>query len=271
MIVLDEHELFFVHIPKCGGTSVRRKLLRLSGQEDIYKNMRHQLDGIGFVGADHLTLRTLCAHMPELFKKLTRYHSFAVVRDPMERFRSAMYQHLRGPFNKINLAAGQPFSMHDKCAKVIEALDHHDHHDGQLPVPFMHFQRQIDFVQIDDVQLVKYLYTLENLDALMCEMGRRMGVDNATVGRDHRSLRLRVGKAHRVVLSFNKAARSVLSDRAYHRLKAATVPILARRLDEPLTEKVIGQDRVDFLTRYYAADQALYDRIRSEFTQTSGP
>jgi len=262
MIVLDEHELFFVHIPKCGGTSVRRKLTEISGQEDIYDKTKRQFDGIIPVRTPHPTLRTLCDHTPDLFEKLTRYQSFAAVRDPMERFPSAMYTRLR-QFKKINLVAGQPFSMRDECAEVIEALNRHD---GQMPRPFMHFQRQIDFVEMDGVQLVKHLYTLETLDALMGEMGRRMDVDNATIGRDNQSVRLKADKTHRIVRAFNEMARSVLPHRTYHRLRDAAVPIVAKRLNTPLTEAAVGHDQLDFLTRYYAADQALYDRVRSQIS-----
>jgi len=266
MIVLDEHELFFVHIPKCGGTSVRRKLTEISGQEDIYVGKVRQFDGIGSIYINHLTLRTLCDHMPDLFEKLKRYHSFGAVRDPMERFRSAMYWHLRN-FKNIDLIAGQPFSMRDECAEVIEALDRHN---GQLPHPFTIFQRQIDFVEMDGVQLVKHLYTLEIIDALMREMCRRMNVDNSTIGHENRSLLLRVGKTHRVFRAFNEMAKSVLpTSTSYHRLRDAAISIFAKRLNDPLTEMVIGQDAFDFLIRYYAADQELYDRVRSEHARVS--
>jgi len=262
VIVLEKQKLFFVHIPKTGGTSVRQKLTAISGQEDIYGGKVRQFDGIGSVNIGHATLRTLCDHMPNLFEKLKCYDSFAAVRNPMNRFRSAMYYRL-SRFRNIDVVAGQPFSMCDECAKVIEALDRHE---GQLPRPFMHFQRQIDFVQMDGLQLVKHLYTLETLDALMREMGRRMGVDNATIGQYNRSLRLRVGKTHRVVRALNAVAKLVLPYRAYHRLKAATVPIVAKQLNAPLTETGIKQDQLDFLIRYYAADRALYDRVRSEIS-----
>jgi len=180
--------------------------MEISGQEDIYWEKMRRFDGIGLVGFDHPTLQMLCDHMPDLFEKLKRYHSFAVVRDPMERFLSSMYQYLRTSRN-IDLVMGQPFSVHNECAEVIEILDRRD---GQLPHLFLQFQRQIDFVQKDGVQLVKHLYTLESIDALMRDMGRRMGVDNATIGQDDRSLRLRMVKAHRVVRALNAAAKSVL-------------------------------------------------------------
>jgi len=265
----DEHELFFIHIPKCGGTSVRQKLTEISGQEDTYGKPSdvRQFDGTAPFHISHATLQTLCDHMPELFEKLKRYYSFAAIRDPMDRFRSAMYTRLRN-FKSIDLVTGQPFSMHDECAEVIEALDRHD---GQLPIPFMHFQRQIDYVHMDDVQLVKHLYPIENLDALMRDMGRRMGVDNATVGRHNQSVQSKMVKAHRAVRAFGKAAKSVLPGRTFRRLKASAFPIVTRQLEDPLTETGIGQDQFDFLTRYYAADRALYERVRSEHARTSGP
>jgi len=37
-------------------------------------------------------------------------------------------------------------------------------------------------------------------------------------------------------------------------------------MNAPLMETEIGQDQFDFLTRYYSADQALYDRVRSEIS-----
>jgi len=265
VIVLDKHELFFVHIPKCGGMSIRLKLKEISAQGDIYFGEKRQFDGIGCVDLVHVPLRTLCDHMPELFEKLMRYHSFAVVRDPMDRFRSAMYQRLRN-FKNIDVVAGQPFSMRDECTEVIEALNRCD---SQLPPPFIFFQRQIDFVQMDGIQLVKHLYTLETLDAMMREMGRRVGVGDATIGQYNRSLGLRSSRTHRVVQVLNTAAKSVLPYRAYNRLRAATVPIVTKRLTPPLTEEAVGKEAFDFLTRHYAADQALYNRVRSEHAQTS--
>jgi len=65
-------------------------------------------------------------------------------------------------------------------------------------------------------------------------------------------------------------AKSVLpTSTSYHRLRDAAISIFAKRLNDPLTEMVIGQDAFDFLIRYYAADQELYDRVRSEHARVS--
>jgi hypothetical protein len=109
--VISAHQLVFVHVPKCAGKSIC-DLLPLD--EDRFEVMlRQDLEGadakpiadmdpacmthgaLGRIHTKHLPLAVLRAHFPTLWHSLEQSRSFAMLRDPRDRFISAVFQRLR--------------------------------------------------------------------------------------------------------------------------------------------------------------------------------
>src|SRR5215469_2320355 len=93
MIIDDEHRVAFVHIPKCGGTSVRRQLAALDSCRGFFYDRRDH-DALGRLDYCHIPLAFLAAHFRDAFDKVAAYSAFALVRDPHSRFVSATFQRL---------------------------------------------------------------------------------------------------------------------------------------------------------------------------------
>ena len=94
MIISDRHRFAFVHIPKCAGTSVRKALRPIDARDSIFDGMGTH-PHMGMVNYAHFTLDDLSCHFPDQYRKVAEYRSVAIVRDPVDRFFSAIFQRLR--------------------------------------------------------------------------------------------------------------------------------------------------------------------------------
>src|ERR1700756_1678559 len=93
MIINDPHEVVFVHVPKCGGTSIRLQLAEMDSYKGAFQYKGEHPD-LGKIHYAHIPLQFLSAAFPDAFDKVSRYKSFALLRDPFDRFASATFQRL---------------------------------------------------------------------------------------------------------------------------------------------------------------------------------
>ena len=117
-----DQKLFFVHIPKCAGLSIYRGLDAIAefpwasfarDNKEAEAALRDRVTPFGYTHAElgeihqaHIPLAILARDFPETFALLEHSTSFAVLRDPRDRFISALRQHLR-EFDELLLAVGQ--------------------------------------------------------------------------------------------------------------------------------------------------------------------
>ena len=83
----DKYKFYFTHIPKTGGTSIKKALLPYANKGQLYFNGEKVTDGEGFHPHVPLTASTA--------KSFNDYYKFAFVRNPWARFVS-LYLFLRG-------------------------------------------------------------------------------------------------------------------------------------------------------------------------------
>ena len=107
MIVSERSGFVFVHNPKCGGSVFRRAIER---EHDHPETFWHPRTAAYFgITLDHAHLRLweVQALHPDVFERLGHGRSVVFVRNPLDRFISALYQHFRTyrPFVGIDALA----------------------------------------------------------------------------------------------------------------------------------------------------------------------
>ncbi len=104
MIVSEKSGFVFVHNPKCGGSVFRRAI---EAEHDHPETFWHPRTGARFgiiLDHAHLRLWEVQALHPDVFDRLQRQRSVVFVRNPLDRFVSALFQHHRAyrPFVGID-------------------------------------------------------------------------------------------------------------------------------------------------------------------------
>ena len=248
MIICDDRQFAFIHIPKCAGTSVRRALHRLDTRgEQFFRIGDH--GSMGRVHMAHLTLPDLATFYPATLAAVRGYRSMAIVRDPVDRFYSAITQRLR-EFGEIAQSAITPAMVEQDAHRVIDYLESGP---PRIDLEHVHFQRQCDFVELGGERIVKAIFPLRDMAAAARYIHALTGVE---VGEEKRnsSVELRFGVLRPV--------QRVLRDH-YARWVPATRRAEIRRrmtragLYRDITKQRYIQpgDRVDrFIRDYYARD-----------------
>ena len=175
MIVSDRYRFVFVHIPKCGGTSVRSALEKYDERADVYFSRgRDYHDELGFLDYHHIPLAVLREHFKEDFDCVRRYESFALTRDPVARFPSSLSERLIWRGKNPHL-----LSTREIAREVDEVIEYFSSPSLELPVrdpDFIHFARQVDYTHLDGERVVKRVYPINRLQDLLYDIGDLTGI-----------------------------------------------------------------------------------------------
>ena len=186
MIISDTHGFVFVHIPKCGGTSVRSALARYDDRaEQYYDKGRATHPVLGDLDHHHIPLSVLRENFPEDFECVKRYTSFAIVRDPFERFPSSVFQRLRAT-NAEKLSSEDVRAEVDAVIGRLLALS-----PGEpvLEPDLIHFSRQQDYVSLDGNRIVDNVFALNGIPELISAVSGLTGEIISPVQRENERLR----------------------------------------------------------------------------------
>ena len=254
MVICDALGLAFIHIPKCAGTTIRRGLAPfdsypLDGYFDFPDGGRQHLH--------HLPLWVVKRYFPALYSKLESYDSYAVLREPRERFASALLQHLRS-FQKLSLTRNDIGIFQHKGRELCRWLAS----TGSARVPeLMHFLPQRDFLVCDGVEVVRHLHRFDKLILLVEDLRRRHGItldlrSRANLARtgNHPATQL-VWRSGRVIIN------ATMTHAGRQRLRTA---LHAMGVNSPKALYVgLYEDRqvAAFVDGYYARDAELYHRL----------
>ena len=161
----------FIHIPKCAGTSVGNQLKRLPNWKWDEGLIDHP--ELGQICPAHVPLEFLRAHYPEDFAKLSACESFALVRDPHDRFASAVFERIDWYLgvNRIEVTIDQALG---EARRVIDWLGGRERF---CDAEYIHFSRQIDYVALDGERLVRHVYPVEEMARFGEHLGRVAGVE----------------------------------------------------------------------------------------------
>lgn len=171
MIIDDEHRMVFVHIPKCGGTSVKRNLGEFDSSRGGFRR-KSDHPTLGTIHLSHIPLRFLKVFYFEEFEKVAAYQAFALTRDPLDRFASATFQRLMEFRGIPRMSITSEMAVKEARA-VTEWLNDRDEF---CDLEYIHFSRQIDYVELDGRRIVENVFALENIAGLAEAMERLVGV-----------------------------------------------------------------------------------------------
>ncbi|WP_171239020.1 sulfotransferase family 2 domain-containing protein [Ruegeria sp. HKCCA5763] len=260
MILSDRHRFVFIHVPKCAGTSVRASVLPYHDADERFLKTVERHPELGEIDFRHLPLHLLRDLDPDAFEKLKLYDSYALLRDPFQRFRSSLAQRAKMYLGK-EFAQLEPKEIREEIDKVISYLNSAPE---VIASNFIHFARQSDFVQMDGVRLVRNLYPVERLDLFGMELGQHLGVERLEFGHANRTMTFRYPQMKHIMRQGSALVRRVLPQPAHEMLRGT-----ARRLlmepDDPETLPEFDDGHVrDFVTSYYADDIAMHREVLAD-------
>lgn len=252
MIISDDHHLVFIHIPKCAGVSVKAPLRAIDSTSGGFSRIGDH-EQLGRIHYAHIVLRDIAVHFPQEWDKLRAYRSFAVVRDPAERFVSAMFQRMR-EFKGMAQSAITPTLIEDEAAEVIRALEAAQ---GRLGLELVHFNRQADYLFLDGAQIVENIFPIEHMSAIIAYIARETGV-TVTEQNKNRSIEFRFDAVKPLIRALRKPYAALVPYAARNRLRSKmTNAGLYTDAKKPAMLRPGG--RVEsFIRAYYAEDSRLH-------------
>jgi hypothetical protein len=168
---IDElNRVAFIHIPKCAGTTVANQLKRLPNWRWDEGLIDHPK--LGQISPAHIPLVFLRDNYPDNFAKLSACESFALVRDPHDRFASAVFERIDWYLgvNRIEVTIDQALG---EARRVIDWLCGRERF---CDAEYIHFSRQVDYVALDGEQLVRHVYPVEEMGRFGEHLSRVAGV-----------------------------------------------------------------------------------------------
>jgi hypothetical protein len=184
MIVSHSKQFIFLHIPKCAGTSFRDVLKPYHDDNENFWYRRHS----GYFGCEldyaHLRLWELHALCPRLFDALAGYKSLALMRNPYERFISALAQHLTAFHPKLDYYAVDKEVLREYAGRFIRDELRMERVLGNAR--FVHFSPQTWYITLGGRRLVHQVLPIPSDATGWAEIFASLGVPAAPVGRSNR-------------------------------------------------------------------------------------
>ena len=275
MLICKRADIAFVQIPKNGSKSIRQALLDSFGLDhgpvsrdlgwteaqfdDAYaRGQKSYLPALGDNNLDHITLPGYRDHLPQAYAALRAAHSFAMIREPRDRFLSALLQRL-GQFRDMKAIRATDPVVVEEARHVCDWLDGKTYfHDRE----YIHFTRQIDYVDLDGERIITAIFPINRTDQIENWIETLTGVPISIAHEHARREPKSLGKVLYPPLRY-------LGKRVVSRKLRQTVYPLWR--NSPLFanaansyEKVhLGPDVEQFIARFYADDARLYEEARA--------
>jgi len=267
MIISDRHRFAFIHIPKCAGSYVRHYLEPFDDSGGAHATRVDEHAWLGRVDFVHIPMAVLRQYFAEEYRKIRRYRTFALVRDPVDRFASSVSQRLR----MYGGRRAEDFTRWELTREVDAVIEYLATNAGRelLPPGYIHFQPQTDYIYDGGDRIVQSVYTMDNVAALLDDIGKLVGMtfDLEKVPSDHVSKRSRAYRNEivRVVveavqfLSWRLAARLV-PERGRQALRRLVYVPRSRRFPDVFESSVVTA----FVEDYYRKDLAFYRSVVAE-------
>ncbi|ARE42552.1 hypothetical protein RGUI_4235 (plasmid) [Rhodovulum sp. P5] len=266
MIISDEHNFCFIHIPKCGGSTIRDQIGDLDSLGGFFHGRTEEIPG-GPHQKAHLPLHAIRDYFPEIFERISGLEKIVIVRDPEARFLSAMSQRARETHGKFL----DELTEAELRADFREIADHLKAHPALPSFDFRHFVRQSDFANLDGKLVVEHVVPLERISELVVFLSERTGRYMDSAYHSNQTVVIRNKTLQSSLLWVKELVKSVLPITVYGKIKEFGLSLFTDRGVAPHVLKALEKEGFrDFVTTFYADDYALLELGRSRNTLTGG-
>lgn len=272
MIISDRFRFVFVHIPKCGGTSIRSALARFDERESIYlARGRSNHSQLGFLDYHHIPLALLRDYFEKDFECVQSYASFALARDPFARFPASLSERLLCQGRNL-----RDLTSREVARETDEVIEYLNSPSLSLPVAepdFIHFAKQVDYTDLDGQRIIGSVYPIERLPDMLRHIGELAGVAIENPHRENERLLYNNKLMH---YADNLAQRIIISS-VPRRIWKPVFGLIKRRLHEfgALSRwshrhaGVFKSAKVRrFVAKFYADDIRMYEEVRAKSSQS---
>jgi hypothetical protein len=253
VIVCEEYGFCFLHIPKCGGSTVREQIASLDsfgGEFGGFHGITHAISD-GPQQKAHLPIREIEFHFPEVYERIVPLEKFAIVRDPHQRFLSAFSQRAREVHGRFvgemsNRAIQEDFA-------VIRA---HLHERPDLPsFPFRHFVRQVAFTHHEGRPFVDHVVPLERIGELIDHLSIRTGQPLVREFHSNKTITFRHPSTKTSLVSLKDLVKRYAPLPVYNRLKEAGLKLFTvQGFPRAVLDVLDRANFRDFVYTHYAED-----------------
>lgn len=258
MIICPTQGFVFVHIPKCAGTSVRGQILHCD-PDHIALGRIGSHPVLGVIDYGHIPLDQLREHFPDYYTQVRDLDAFAILRDPLTRFGSALRQVL-WQYEKRPMTLIPPDELRDKTLRMLKRVA------AQIDAPsapFIFFMRQTRFIEDEGQQVTRHLIPLDLVPDFISYLSRRTSVKMEAGARANQNVDLKIkGAAGRLAFGVNHVLRTALPQGVHAKIKDGALRLLATQRSAAEATGVLDLPEVqDFVAEYYVEDIALYRRV----------
>lgn len=261
MIISKNVGLSFYHIPKCAGTHLKKSLGKLN-EFSLFESgvINHPL--IGDIDSAHIPLAVLNRYFPEEYEAFSGCYSFAIIREPISRFFSAMSQYSKAHRNR----AIKDLSFEELKEDLDFVLDWLEANGDKefYPPELIYFMPQSRFISENEVIKVNELFTTRNIERVYDILKNKFGVD---------SLVTTVDTSSNVTVAYKSNFIKILFGMFSVRLRANVKKIIPNSLltfiggliyTKPKScyfESICNTKNLQFLDVFYKDDIALYESL----------
>jgi hypothetical protein len=256
MIINKTHNFGFIHIPKCAGSTIRQQL---RDRDDLGGRFYHTmtLPDLGRINGNHVPLNVLAAHFPEELAALRAVTSYAILRDPMDRFVSGISQYLRAHVREP--AEMTPVEIATQTSRIIEAIRRDT---GQTEIRNTIFYRQYTYVELEGERVIDHLFAMPDMAALFDRIETQHGL---VLIRDkvwNPTVTYRVPQMSGPLKRLKTLAQRHLPMKTYVALREVGMQAFTTKGVAKLSTQLEGSAEVQaFVAEHYRADAELYHAV----------
>jgi Sulfotransferase family len=260
MIICPNQGFVFVHIPKCAGTSIRTQIIKCDPDYiSLGRVQKHPV--LGAIDYGHIPLAQLRESFPEYYSDLLKYTSYAIVRDPLERFGSALrqvlWQYEKRPMTLIPEAKirDQTLRMLDSIALEIDAPSHRN----------IFFARQESFIYDGPDRIVDTLIPVSLVPDFISYLSGKTGTPMQSGVKANQNVELRFKGLGKIAYRVNGFLRDRLPGDMHARIKDTALKVVATNRNAAEASGVLDMPEVqDFVTQHYARDIEIYRMVMAQ-------